>query len=55
MPVAAYVLGSSLLAAIAVATTRETFKLPLRTIDGRTERFVQRPSAAREPTGAGVP
>ena len=55
VPVAAYVLGSSLLAAIAVATARETSKLPLRTIDGRTERFVQRPGAAREPTGAGVP
>ena len=55
VPVAVYVLGSSLLAAIAVATTRETAKLPLRVIDGRTERFVQRPTAAREPTGAGVP
>ena len=54
VPVAVYVLGSSLLAAIAVATTRETAKLPLRVIDGRTERFVQRPTAAREPTGAGV-
>jgi MFS family permease len=55
VPVAVYVLGSSLLAAIAVATTRETAKLPLRVIDGRTERFVQRATAAREPTGAGVP
>ncbi len=55
VPVALYVLGSSLLAAIAVATARETAKLPLRVIDGRTERFVQRATAAREPTGAGVP
>jgi MFS family permease len=55
VPVAVYVLVSSLIAAIAVATTRETAKLPLRTIDGRTERFVQRPADAREPTGAGVP
>jgi MFS family permease len=55
VPVAAYVLGSSLIAAIAVATARETAKLPLRTIDGRTERFVRREAEAREPTGAGVP
>ena len=42
VPVAAYVLVSSLIAAIAVATARETAKLPLRAIDGRTERFVRR-------------
>ena len=55
VPVAAYVLVSSLIAAIAVATARETYKLPLREIDGRGQRFVQRPRAAREPSGAGVP
>ena len=54
VPVAAYVLGSSLLAAIAVATTRETAKLPLRVIDGRTDRFVRRQADTRAPTGAGV-
>jgi hypothetical protein len=48
-------IGTQIGFAIAVATARETFKLPLRTIDGRAERFVQRPAAAREPTGAGVP
>ena len=54
VPVAAYVLGSCLIAAIAVATARETAKLPLRTIDGRTERFVRRDAGAREQTGAGL-
>jgi MFS family permease len=56
VPVAAYVLGSSVLAAIAIATTRETYDVPLRVIDGReapTQR--ERPSVARrERTGAGV-
>jgi hypothetical protein len=32
-----YVLGSSLLAAVAVATARETYDVPLRVIDGRTD------------------
>ena len=41
VPVAAYVLASSLIAAVAVATVRETYKLPLRVIDGRTEPAVQ--------------
>ena len=56
VPVAAYVLGSSLLAAIAVATARETYKLPLRVIDGRTDPARAAPStpAPRELTGAGV-
>jgi MFS family permease len=54
VPVAVYVLGSSVLAAVAVATARETAKLPLRVIDGRTPRFVQRATDTREPTGAGV-
>ena len=52
---AAYVLGSSLLAAIAVATARETYNLPLRVIDGRTDPGTQPPTAARrELSGAGV-
>jgi MFS family permease len=38
VPVAAYVLGASLLAAIAVATARETYKVPLDVIDGRSDR-----------------
>ena len=57
VPVAAYVLGSSLLAAIAVATARETYKLPLRVIDGRTDPrpAAQPPTPARrELSGAGV-
>jgi MFS family permease len=56
VPVAAYVLGSSVLAAIAIATARETYDVPLREIDGReapTPR--ERPGVARrERTGAGV-
>jgi MFS family permease len=38
VPVAAYVLVSSLIAAIAVATARETFRLSLPEIDGRAAR-----------------
>jgi MFS family permease len=37
VPVAAYVLVSSLLAAAAVLTTRETYKVPLAEIDGRAD------------------
>jgi MFS family permease len=55
VPVAAYVLGSSLLAAIAVATTRETYDVPLREIDGRPARAPEPAVVApRERTGAGV-
>ena len=55
VPVAAYVFGSSLIAAIAVATARETYKLPLRVIDGRTDPTPQPPAPARrELSGAGV-
>jgi MFS family permease len=55
VPVAAYVLGSSIIAAIAVATARETHKLPLAVIDGRTEPTTRRTTPARrEYTGAGV-
>jgi MFS family permease len=55
VPVAAYVLVSSLIAAVAVSTARETFRLTLDEIDGRTPatapgaRFGE---AARAPVGA---
>jgi MFS family permease len=55
VPVAAYVLVSSLIAAAAVATTRETFRIPLAEIDGRLEAGEPRPPAARrELSGSGV-
>jgi MFS family permease len=59
VPVAIYVLVSCALAAIAVATTRETYATPLREIDGRGEprratRDAETAEAARAPTGAGV-
>jgi hypothetical protein len=52
VPVAAYVLGSSVIAAIAVATARETYAVPLRELDGR-----RAPAAVpgpRQPTRTGV-
>ena len=53
IPVAGYVLVSSLIAAAAVATARETFRKPLAEIDGLTDAS---PAAAapRALTGAGV-
>ena len=52
VPVAVYVLVSSLIAAIAVATARETYKVPLAVIDGRTERAsAPGAPAQREPVG----
>ena len=56
VPVAAYVLGGSLVAAIAVATARETAKVPLHVIDERAAptdepRFAR---GRRTLTGAGV-
>src|SRR4051794_19513204 len=59
VPVAIYVLVSCALAAIAVATTRETYATPLREIDGRGEprratRDAETAEAVRAPTGAGV-
>jgi MFS family permease len=56
VPVAVYVLGSSILAAVAVATARETYDVPLRVIDGRPRRAPARRAVARRPerTGAGV-
>jgi MFS family permease len=53
VPVAAYVLGASLIAAIAVATARETYQLPLHVIDGRPDPGARHPAPAqREHTGA---
>jgi hypothetical protein len=57
VPVAVYVLVSSLIAAAAVATTKETFKVPLADLGRRLP--LPRPAAAvaappRERTGAGV-
>ncbi len=55
VPVAAYVLGMSLIAAIAVLTARETAKVPLREIDGRPDPAPHAPApAARETVSAGV-
>jgi MFS family permease len=56
VPVAVYVLGPSILAAVVVATARETYDVPLRVIDGRPRRAPARPAVARRPerTGAGV-
>jgi hypothetical protein len=50
VPVAAYVLVSTLIAAIAVATAKETYDVPLATIDGRepTGRFAREPAPERE-------
>ena len=55
-PVAVYVLVSSLIAAAAVATARETFRIPLAEIDGRTETSRPQPPAParRELSGSGV-
>jgi MFS family permease len=54
VPVAVYVLVSSLIAAAAVATTRETFKVPLAELGRKAPRFRQTAAAPRERTGAGV-
>jgi MFS family permease len=55
MPVAGYVLLSSLIASVAVATTRETFKVPLEELGRKAPRFRQTtPTPPRERTGAGV-
>ena len=47
VPVAAYVLASSVIAAIAIATARETAHVSLREIDGRPGRAPARPPAGR--------
>jgi hypothetical protein len=55
VPVAVYVLATSLIAAVAVATARETYKLPLRVIDGQTDPTVQSQRfARRDASRAGV-
>jgi len=55
VPVAAYVLVCSLIAAIAVATARKTHEVPLAVIDGRPEPTERRQTPAQsELTGAGV-
>jgi hypothetical protein len=54
VPVAVYVLVSSVIAALAVATTRETFRVPLAEIDGRPDGAARPATAPRELSGAGV-
>lgn len=57
VPVAAMVLGFSILAAIGVATTRETYDIPLQELDGpQAEPANHRAGAPayREPSGVGV-
>ena len=54
VPVAVYVLVSSLIAAAAVATTRETFKIPLHELGRRGPLPRPAVAAARERSGAGV-
>jgi MFS family permease len=54
VPVAVYVLVSSLIAAAAVLTTRETYKVPLAEIDGRARAGTGRAAASPELTGAGI-
>jgi len=54
VPVAVYVLVSSVIAAAAVLTARETAKVPLAEIDGRSEAAPSRAASAPELSGAGV-
>jgi MFS family permease len=54
VPVAIYVLVSSLIAAGAVLTARETHKVPLAEIDGRIEAAPRRAATSPEVSGAGV-
>jgi hypothetical protein len=55
VPVAAYVLVCSLIGAIAVMTARETFKIPLRVIDGKEPARTTAPAPAQPAlTGSGV-
>jgi MFS family permease len=54
VPVAVYVLVSSLIAAAAVATTRETFDVPLHELGRRLPRARPTAPAPRERAGAGV-
>jgi MFS family permease len=53
MPVALYVLGASVIAAIAAFTARETCRVPLQQLDDhRRERFARPPQVAAETTAA---
>jgi hypothetical protein len=56
VPVAIYVFVSSLIAAAAVATTRETFNVPLAELGRKATRFraAATTPSPRERTGAGV-
>ena len=55
VPVAAYVLVSSVIAAIAVMTARETYDIPLRVIDGKEPASTAATAAPRPAlTGSGV-
>jgi MFS family permease len=55
VPVAAYVLVSCLIAAAAVLTARETYKIPLRVIDGREAPGAAAPTPRqRALSGSGV-
>jgi MFS family permease len=55
VPVAVYVLVSSLIAAAVVATARETYRVPLAVIDGRTDYAgAATPSRARTPETTAV-
>jgi hypothetical protein len=52
---AAYVLVSSAIAAAAILTARETFRVPLSEIDDRGEpRITREPATTRTPMGAGI-
>ncbi len=55
VPVALYVLGFSLIAAVAAATVRETHRMPLLHLDQRRAQRVTRRAAAPEPAAAGDP
>jgi MFS family permease len=55
VPVAGYVFVSTLIAAAAVLSARETRTVPLAQIDGRQEAARGRTAASPELTGAGVP
>jgi hypothetical protein len=52
--VALYVLGSSVIAAIAAFTARETCRVPLQQLDDRRRERFARPDVAVETTAAGA-
>jgi hypothetical protein len=54
-PVAIYVFGFSVMAAIAAATARETYRVPLQQLDGRVARRVTRPALKAETASAREP